>query len=71
MLRSSSCWFEFYSVIIERERQTEIEKQGAGRRDRERESGGKRKRREKKGRRQVEKRHIFIYTKEMAYLHEL
>lgn len=61
MLRSSSCWFEFYSVITQRETDRDRETGGRGGEIRERESGGKRKRREREGRRQ-ERRDTYSYT---------
>ena len=69
MLRSSSCWFEFYSVITEREtdRDRETGKEKVGEREREG--------REREGDR--ERRDTYSYTqrkcltKEMPYLHKI
>ena len=50
MLRSSSCWFEFYSVIIERERETDRDRETGGREERQGErKRGKEKEKGEKG----------------------
>lgn len=61
MLRSSSCWFEFYSVITQRETDRDRDRGGREERQRKRKWGkGKEKEREE-GRQERRETHIHIH----------
>ena len=63
MLRSSSCWFEFYSRIIERERETDRDRETGGREERqgERKRGKEKEKGEKGEETGREETHIHIH----------
>lgn len=60
MLRSSSCWFEFYSVITQRE--TDRDRETGGREERQRKrKWGKEKEKGERGKKGRKETHIHIH----------